>query len=176
MSIAPPMGDPVWILPDGAGTITDMSIYGQNQPSGSYNVSPAGVLNASLLAGGSFTGQFVSSTHVVLTSVSGDCYKVQDTGLCQGNWSGTLTEDVTSTVYPISFTVDGAGQAYSIVGFATPASGRFYALPDGTVVGFIRTAEAGDYHSFRINGNLISDTITGTYDTEIPTGVVTLAR
>ncbi|MFC1857034.1 DUF1566 domain-containing protein [Thermodesulfobacteriota bacterium] len=167
-----------YLIGDGAGAITEYSGiirsgYGPTPPGGSYQVQPDGSFTMLLTTETgdpdiNLSGVFTSTTVGEFGGgVTGSLLKVSDLSACQGTWSGTLTESGTSTVYPVTFSVDANGQVTSFSGFSAPITGKMFS-ESGKLAAFFKTGDSGSYNQITFDGTLSGDTITGSYGNDSP--------
>ena len=122
-------------------------------------------------------GQFESALYASIEQpFRAELVKVLDFSVCQGSWSGTLTQtNPTSTVKSVSFDVTSSGAIINCVGLAPPVAGNMYALPDGTLVGFMTTGETDEFNQIWLDGDLSGNTASGIMYLDITDGVGTFS-
>ena len=169
-----------YVVPDGAGTVTEFGAINQPTPAGTFLVTTGGALSITFNNWAPVTAQFDSPGHASLTSMTGDLYKVTDLGRLQGTWSGALIEDGSGQVRGVStMDVGFTGYVSSVTGDLAPATGKMFGVSNGRVAGLLDTGESGEYQQVHFSGTLTlsPDTISGTYDVDgSATGSILLTR
>jgi len=177
-------GDPLYLVSNGAGTISDMSAFNLSTPPGTYTVNADGAYSMPF-GFATFTGNLTSSTAGTVTysglGSNGTITKVADISKCQGSYTGTVSWGTSS--YAISFSVDSTGIISSfssnIPGVTTITSSKFFSLADGKAIFMIRTnATSVEFRQMKGWGTLVNGNFTGTLalDTNQGDGTVTLTR
>ena len=174
----------LYIVGDGAGTITEIGSFNPGTPPGLYDVFPDGSFCSIIIEANDpdvgIIGQFLSSVHATIEQpIPAGLDKVTDLSLCQGVWSGTLTETSPGTAVKIvTLTVDSSGVITGASGLAAPVTGKMYALSDGTLTAFIKTGETGHFNQISLAGLLSGNSTTGTMflDADNGEGTFSLAR
>lgn len=189
--------NPNYIIFDGNGGVTELGLFNQATPPGSYQVQADGSftitinplsdpqLNVIGTLTSSTTGTF-TATQASQPVVTGAIIKVSNLAACQGTWSGTLIESGSSVTHNITFTIDANGVETSFTGFAPPVSGKMFCESvSGSVspvTAFFKTGEASSnpYNQIQIWGALSGNSVTGgLFDNDSaaePAGAVVLTR
>ena len=173
----------VFIIGDGMGSLTGHAMFNEADPPGSYQVQPDGAYTLTTNfedIAVTFLGTLTSPTEGTLRvdTMIGTITKVVDISICQGTWSGTLTESGTSNTYEITFTVDQNGQITSLTGFAGPIAGQMFSQT-GRAIAFFTTGRTDPYNQIKITGNISGNSLSGAYEInngDDEDGIVTLIR
>lgn len=120
----------VFLIFDGAGTITDMGAFNVPNPAGWYSIEPDCYMSGSVWADGyvPFTGYVHSDTLAEMNLGFGPLYmiKVMDVGALEGCWMGHLLEDSTGIWTNVTMNIDGSGNITSSTGFPAPIAGKIF--------------------------------------------------
>lgn len=167
----------LYFIGDGAGTIDDFSSFNIGTPPGLYKIFSDGSVCMILQQGSSdpnvgLIGQLTSLEYgTAKRPMDLELIKVTDVSLCQGSWSGTLTETTpVSQQKSISFDVTSAGVVENFTGFAATVDGYMFAISDGTLVCFLRTGELDAYNQVWLTGELSGNSATGTFNIDTSEG------
>lgn len=180
----------LYIIADGAGTVTDYGAFNLPNPAGIYSVQAGGKLSVTLYQSSGdpaiiIVGQMSSRTEgdtqafeagTGMLLGAGAMTKVSDTAACAGSWTGGLTRTSPSESKPVSMTVNENGVVTGASGLAATVAGRFYAV-NGHVAGMIRTGEADAWNQVQFEGTLTGNTMSGSIalDASSPNGAGTYA-
>jgi hypothetical protein len=187
-----PATNSIYMIFDGNGNLVEHSGFNNEGPeTGFYDVNPDGSFSIGLHMGGNpnpivTVGQLLSGHEGVIQPpfAGARIIRVPDTGICQGIWTGTLTETVSPfQTYDISFTVNADGSVTNLTSFAGPTTGHLFALSNTNefAIGCFRTGETNSnpYNQISIRGIMATNRITGVYETDTDldeSGTVNLIR
>ncbi len=167
----------IYAISDGTGGISEYSGiirsgHGVTPSGGAYAVEADGSLSLVLDIEDGATipieGVLESDTGGIVTSPGdGTVRKVVDKGLCEGTWTGTLTENGADR--QITFTVDSGGDITSFTGLQGPVSGRMFSA-SGDLAACIKTGESRYYNQVALEGTLSGDGISGDFHYDGPGG------
>jgi len=162
-----------YLIFNGAGVIEEFGGgFNMQSPPGTYSVNPDGTFtltifdtgNNSFLLNGLLLSDVIAS--VIVDNEQGHLYKLNNLSVCQGSWSGQLTEYGSSTTYNIAFTVDAQGHLTHQSGdLPAPFTGRMLSW-NGLVSAFFKTgytAAKNTYNQIQLKGNLTDNTVGGIY-------------
>jgi len=166
----------LYIIGDGNGTITEIGSFNPGTPPGLYDIFQDGSFCTIIIEASDpnvgVIGQFRSNTYATIDRpFPAELLKVTDLSLCQGTWSGTLTETFPgSAVKNVTLNVSSSGVITGGSGLAAPITGKMYALSDGTLAGFIKTGELDHFNQIWLGGQLAGNSASGDMFLDITDG------
>jgi len=164
-----------YLVFDGAGNIEEFGAFNMEAPPGTYVVNPDGtftvtvndIFNTVFTADGQLLSDEIGS--VEFDDGIANLYKLNDLSVCQGSWSGDLTEYGTNDPYSLAFTVDPQGQlTYQGGALPGPFEGRMLSW-HGFVTAFFETGytpQQNIYNQIQLGGTLTGNTINGIYEVD----------
>jgi hypothetical protein len=164
-----------YVIADGNGTLTEVSMFNARTPPGSYSVQPDGRITMVLhFQDGDFgfSGRFISPTEIRFDPPN-DSYVmvwVRNPALCQGFWTGRLQETGTTNVYLVSFDVDATGAVSNFTGLPGPVTGHMFGESGGRLAARFWTRASDAYDQVHVSGTLNCATVSAIYGVDNGSG------
>jgi hypothetical protein len=155
---------------DGAGTITEISMFGGGTGSsdGTYQVAANGTITGSLEADRvmPFVGSMISASTAEIRVIDGldtlpamPATKVADPGALEGVWDGQFITG-NGLVTTITITVNSSGVITNAVGLSGPFGGAMF-TQGGLFAGMLTTGETNMWNQVMMRGTMSGETLSG---------------